>query len=123
MDFYTGKAAGIAAYFPEGYFSDANKPGREQLSAAMAAYLKQFLYTGKPGTGGTSELAKWTPWTKNAKAPIMRLDANNTTAEIGMSSQYNQGKEAVNAKMKQEAPEETYELLNEKVLAGRFFWE
>ncbi|WP_339831895.1 carboxylesterase family protein [Paenibacillus sp. FSL R7-0272] len=123
MDFYTGKAAGIAAYFPEGYFSDTNKPGREQLSAAMAAYLKQFLYTGKPGTGGTSTLAAWTPWTKNAKAPIMRLDANNTTAEIGMSSQYNQGKEAVNAKMKQELPEETYELLNEKVLAGRFFWE
>ncbi|WP_426333171.1 carboxylesterase/lipase family protein [Paenibacillus silvae] len=123
MDFYTGHADGIAAYFPQGYFSDENKPGREQLSAAMAAYLKQFLYTGDPGTGGKATLAAWTPWTKDAKAPIMRLDANNTTAEIGMSSQYNQGKEAVMAKMKKELPEDTYKLLTEKVFAGRFFWE
>jgi para-nitrobenzyl esterase len=40
-----------------------------------------------------------------------------------MSSQYNQGKDAVMAKMKKELPEETYQLLNEKVLAGRFFWD
>ncbi|WP_405153492.1 carboxylesterase/lipase family protein [Paenibacillus sp. FSL K6-0108] len=123
MDFYTGHADGIAAYFPEGYFSETNKPGREQLSEAMAAYLKRFLYTGNPGNGGSTDLAAWTPWTKDAKTPIMRLDANNTTAEIGMSSQYNEGKEAVMAKMKKELPEETYKLLTEKVFAGRFFWE
>lgn len=123
MDFYTGHADGIAAYFPEGYFSDTNKPGRDQLSAAMAAYLKQFLYTGNPGTGGSPDLAAWTSWTKDAQAPIMRLDASNTTAEIGMSTQYNQGKDAVMAKMKKELPEETYKLLTEKVFAGRFFWE
>ncbi|KAA8748184.1 carboxylesterase/lipase family protein [Paenibacillus sp. UASWS1643] len=123
MDFYTGHADGIAAYFPEGYFSDTNKPGRDELSTAMAAYLKQFLYTGNPGTGGSPDLAAWTPWTKDAQAPIMRLDASNTTAEIGMSTQYNQGKEAVMAKMKKELPEETYKLLTEKVFAGRFFWE
>ncbi|MEY8746954.1 carboxylesterase/lipase family protein [Paenibacillus tundrae] len=123
MDFYTGHAAGIAAYFPEGYFSEANQPGRDQLSTAMAAYLKQFLYTGDPGDGGSANLAEWTPWTKAAAAPIMRLDASNTKAEIGMSSQYYQGKEAVMAKMKKELPEETYKLLTEKVFAGRFFWE
>ncbi|MDR6723353.1 para-nitrobenzyl esterase [Paenibacillus amylolyticus] len=123
MDFYTGHAAGIAAYFPEGYFSEANQPGRDQLSTAMAAYLKQFLYTGHPGDGGSANLAEWTPWTKAAAAPIMRLDASNTKAEIGMSSQYYQGKEAVMAKMKKELPEETYKLLTEKVFAGRFFWE
>ncbi|WP_128103065.1 carboxylesterase/lipase family protein [Paenibacillus sp. DCT19] len=123
MDFYTGHAAGIAAYFPEGYFGEANKPGRDQLSTAMAAYLKQFLYTGHPGDGGSANLEDWTPWTKNAATPIMRLDASNTKAEIGMSSQYYQGKEAVMAKMKKELPEETYKLLTEKVFAGRFFWE
>ncbi|WP_145408304.1 carboxylesterase/lipase family protein [Paenibacillus xylanexedens] len=123
MDFYTGHAAGIAAYFPEGYFSEANKPGRDQLSTAMAAYLKQFLYTGHPGDGGSANLADWTPWTKNAATPIMRLDASNTKAEIGMSSQYYQAKETVMAKMKKELPEETYKLLTEKVFAGRFFWE
>lgn len=123
MDFYTGHAAGIAAYFPEGYFSEANQPGRDQLSTAMAAYLKQFLYTGHPGDGGSANLADWTPWTKNAATPIMRLDASNTKAEIGMSSQYYQGKEEVMAKMKKELPEETYKLLTEKVFAGRFFWE
>lgn len=123
MDFYTGHAAGIAAYFPQGYFSEANKPGRDELSAAMAAYLKQFLYTGNPGNGGTSELAAWVPWTKEAKTPIMRLDASTSKAEIGMSAQYYEGKEAVLAKMKQELNEETYKLLTEKVFAGRFFWE
>ncbi|MNC63805.1 hypothetical protein D3C75_1139560 [compost metagenome] len=89
----------------------------------MAAYLKQFLYTGHPGDGGSANLAEWTPWTKDAATPIMRLDASNTKAEIGMSSQYYQGKEAVMAKMKKELPEETYKLLTEKVFAGRFFWE
>ncbi|WP_019909652.1 carboxylesterase/lipase family protein [Paenibacillus sp. HW567] len=123
MDFYTGHAAGIAAYFPQGYFSEANKPGREELSAATAAYLKQFLYTGSPGNGGSSELAAWTPWMKEAKTPIMRLDASNSKAEIGMSAQYYEGKEAVLAKMKKELNEETYRLLTEKVFAGRFFWE
>lgn len=123
MDFYTGHADGVVALFPEGYFSEQNKPGREALSAAMAAYLKQFLYTGNPGRGGSSELAEWTPWSKDAEAPIMRLDASSTTAEIGMSTQYNGGKDVVMAKMKKELPDETYKLLTEKVFAGRFFWE
>lgn len=123
MDFYTGHADGVAASFSEGYFSETNKPGREALSAAMTAYLKQFLYTGNPGNGGSSELATWTPWTKDAKTPIMRLDASNTTTEIGMSTQYNGGKEAVMAKMKNELSDETYKLLTESVFAGRFFWE
>ncbi|UPK47526.1 carboxylesterase family protein [Paenibacillus pabuli] len=123
MDFYTGHADGVAALFPEGYFSEQNKPGREALSAAMAAYLKQFLYTGNPGSGGSSELVEWTPWTKDAKTPIMCLDATNTTAEIGMSRQYNGGKVVVLAKMKKELSDETYKLLTEKVFAGRFFWE
>ncbi|WP_339273982.1 carboxylesterase family protein [Paenibacillus sp. FSL W8-0426] len=123
MDFYTGRADGIASYFPEGYFTDANKPGREALSDAMAAYLKQFLYTGHPGNGGSNELAAWTPWTKDATAPIMRFDANNEETEIGMSSQYNLDKAAVRAKMKKELSEETFKLLDEKVFNGRFFWE
>jgi para-nitrobenzyl esterase len=123
MDFYTGHADGVVALFPEGYFSEQNKPGREALSGAMAAYLKQFLYTGNPGRGGSSELAEWTPWSKDAEAPIMRLDATDTTAEIGMSTQYNGGKDVVMAKMKKELPVETYKLLTEKVFAGRFFWE
>jgi para-nitrobenzyl esterase len=122
MDFYTGHTDGVAAIFPEGYFSETNKPGREELSAVMAAYLKQFLYTGSPGRGGSSKLAEWTPWTKDVKTPIMRLDASNTTAMIAMSTQYNKGKDAVMAKMKRELPEETYNLLTEKVFAGRFFW-
>lgn len=124
MDFYTGHAAGIAAYFPEGYFSEENKPGRDELSKAMAAYLKYFLYNGAPDNGGSDSLVTWTPWNSEAgKAKILRLDASKTRADINMSSEYYEGKTRVVERMKEEITEEAFEVLVNNILNGRFFWE
>ena len=43
-------------------FSDANEPGREELSAAMRSYWAQFAYTGDPGRGRAGELPLWSAW-------------------------------------------------------------
>lgn len=121
MAFVTGQNIGIAAYFPNGYFSEDNAPGRAELVQAIHAYLQGFLYTGNPGSvNGTA----WTPWQAQADAArILRLDASNEQAEIAMSKEYLK-KEEVLARMEQELAQdqETLKLLKESVLAGRFFW-
>lgn len=124
LDFYTGRADGIASYFPQGYFTEDNLQGRLELSAVMNSYLKQFLYTGNPGTGAAGDLEAWTPWTaEDGKERIMKFDGDKEQAIFGMSEDYNGDKEAVLEKMKKELPEDTYKLLTEDVLKGRFFWD
>ncbi len=121
MAFVTGQSIGIAAYFPKGYFSEANAPGRAELVQAIQAYLQGFLYAGHPGSvNGIT----WTPWQAQAGAlRILRLDASNEQADIAMSEEYVK-KEEVLARMEQELAQdqETLKLLKDNVLAGRFFW-
>lgn len=124
MEFYTGHPTGIAAYFPEGYFSKENQPGRDELSKAMVAYLKYFLYNGLPNSGGLSSQVTWTPWNSEVgKAKILRLDASRTHADIEMSAEYFEGKEKVMERMKEEISEEAFKVLADNILDGRFFWE
>ncbi|KQO18280.1 carboxylesterase/lipase family protein [Paenibacillus sp. Leaf72] len=119
MDFILGRKAGIAAYFPDGYFSEQNEPGRNELTAAIHGYWKNFLYTGNPNA---SSLPAWTPWTaKNGADRILRLDASNEHQTIHMSNEYYK-KADVLSRMEKELPADTLKLLQENVLAGRFFW-
>ncbi len=121
MAFVTGQNVGIAAYFPQGYFSEQNAPGRSELVSAIHEYVQNFLYTGNPGS--VNDVA-WTPWQAEADADrILRLDATNEHADIAMSSEYWK-KEDVLARMERElaGDPDTLALLKENVLAGRFFW-
>jgi para-nitrobenzyl esterase len=40
-------------------FTDANRPGREQLADAMSSYWANFAYTGAPGRGRNGKLPEW----------------------------------------------------------------
>jgi para-nitrobenzyl esterase len=121
MAFVTGENIGIATYFPQGYFSEQNAPGRAELVSAIHEYVQNFLYTGNPGS---VEGVAWTPWQAEANAErILRLDASNEHADIAMSTEYLK-KEDVLARMERELAQnqDTLKLLKENVLAGRFFW-
>jgi para-nitrobenzyl esterase len=43
-------------------WTDDNRPGREQLSAAMMGYWAEFARTGKPGRGGNDAGVEWLAW-------------------------------------------------------------
>jgi para-nitrobenzyl esterase len=47
-------------------WTDENKPGREQLSAAMMGYWAEFARTGSPGRGGNGDGVEWTAWDPSA---------------------------------------------------------
>jgi para-nitrobenzyl esterase len=49
-------------------FNEANRPGREALSAAMMQYAAQFARTGNPNAPG-SGLPEWQPWSNETDAP------------------------------------------------------
>jgi len=56
-------------------WSEANRPGREQLSEAMMAYWANFARTGDPNTGD-ADLPLWETWTNAPLSPKrMILDA------------------------------------------------
>lgn len=67
-----GAAHGLEIPFVFGHFdlgpqgnvmwTDANRPGREQLSAAMMGYWAEFARTGKPGHGGNDAGVEWLAW-------------------------------------------------------------
>ena len=67
-----GAAHGLEIPFVFGHFdlgkvgnvmwSDENRPGREQLSAAMMGYWAAFARTGKPGRGGNDAGVEWLAW-------------------------------------------------------------
>jgi len=50
-------------------FTDANLPGREELSDAMSSYWTQFAYTGDPGRGRDGTLAQWHAWDPSEGGP------------------------------------------------------
>ncbi len=49
-------------------FTEANRPGREALSAAMMQYAARFARTGDPNTPG-SGLPLWSPWSNETDGP------------------------------------------------------
>jgi len=49
-------------------FTEANRPGREALSAAMMGYAADFARTGDPNTAG-SGLPEWEPWSNEPGGP------------------------------------------------------
>ncbi|HKC52717.1 MAG TPA: carboxylesterase family protein [Myxococcota bacterium] len=50
-------------------FTDANRPGREELSDAMSSYWTQFAYTGDPGRGRDGTLQQWHAWDPGEGGP------------------------------------------------------
>jgi len=65
-------------------WSEANKAGREKISAAMMDYLGQFARTGDPN-GGNAALPVWLPWSSAKNAPKrMIFDSDG----IVMSNEY-----------------------------------
>ena len=66
-------------------FDEHNRPGREDLSTAMQAYVAQFVRTGDPSPGG-SGLVEWPPWSNAAGAPkCVLLNADLNTASVAAS--------------------------------------
>ncbi len=73
-----GAAHGFEIPFVFGHFdlgpqgnvmwTDENKPGREQLSAAMMGYWAEFARTGSPGRGGDADGVEWLAWDPSAPA-------------------------------------------------------
>jgi para-nitrobenzyl esterase len=56
-------------------FGQANRPGREELSAAMQSYWTQFALSGDPGRGRDGELPLWKPWSRRPGGEkYLRLD-------------------------------------------------
>ena len=69
-----------------GIFTEGNRLGREALSAAMMAYVAQFVRAGDPSPDG-SGLVEWTPWSNDAGEPkCILLNADLNTASIAMST-------------------------------------
>lgn len=67
-------------------FTEANRPGREDLSDAMMAYVAQFARTGDPDKP-RADVPEWKPWTNVADEPkCILFDAASDVADIAMST-------------------------------------
>lgn len=55
------------------YFRNANRRGREILSAQMMSYWSEFAATGDPGQGRHGELPDWPSWDENAGGGSVQL--------------------------------------------------
>ena len=121
IDFYTGhEEFPFQKLFPNIYYTKANKPGRDELSVALAAYVKNFLYTGNPNSSG---FVQWEMWPKNKQqGAFLELDADASGAHIAMVHD-RFDKQALLTEMKTTLPADEWNLLSEKLLKGRFFWD
>lgn len=92
-----GAAHGVEIPFVFGHFdlgpqgnvmwSDENRPGREQLSAAMMGYWAEFARTGRPGRGGSDAGVDWLAWDTSAPtAPKFLVLDTDTGGGIRMSA-------------------------------------
>jgi para-nitrobenzyl esterase len=91
-------------------FTEANRPGREALSAAMRSYLLAFLRTGDPNSGGQaaagepSGLPYWAPWSNEAGSPkTLLLDTRGDQLHIRMLTE-EITRESIEAAMQAELP-------------------
>ncbi|MCM8711587.1 carboxylesterase family protein [Clostridium sp. SYSU_GA19001] len=106
-------------YF-KGFYTEENKPGRTELSNMMMTYIKNFLHTGDPNG---DNLPKWTKWQTAADSDkILRLDADTTKATAVMSKEH-LVKEEIIKEMNDNLPKNEKDIIIEKLLKGRFFWE
>ena len=63
------------------HFTEQNRPGREQLAAAMGEYWGQFAWTGEPGRGRSGELAPWPRWGEGSKLILDTAPTGGTRLE------------------------------------------
>ncbi len=73
-------------------WSEANRTGREKLSAAMMSYYAQFARTGNPNNPAAG-FPEWTPWS-NVKGQPKRLIFDSVDPR--MSAAYTEPSEVVN---------------------------
>jgi Carboxylesterase type B len=78
LDFITGREDS----FVKTNYTAENKAGRVALSAAVQAYLGNFLRSGDPNGPG---LPRWEPWSP-ARPRLLSLSADRQTALIGMGA-------------------------------------
>lgn len=110
----------ISSMYPNMFYTDQNKPGREDLSNVMSSYLKNFLYTGNPNG---DNLNKWGTWlTGNYDDRIMKFDASPTTASAQMSSEHLVKQNIIND-MELNLPQDEINIIINKLFNGRFFWD
>lgn len=70
------------------FFDEADAPEREQLSKAMGSYWAEFARKGDPGTGGQSNLPRWSPWDDSShEAPRYVLLNVEKKGGVRMASQ------------------------------------
>lgn len=68
-------------------FTEENRQGREDLQAAMMAYVAQFAATGDPNKLG-SGLPEWEEWSNiDGESKAIVFDATKTEADISMMSE------------------------------------
>lgn len=121
VDFYTGhEEFPFKNLFPNIYYTDPNKPGRQELSQLLAQYIKNFLYTGNPNGRG---LVQWDVWSANLQKPsLLELNADATHAYAVMSKE-RFDKTSLQNEMKASLTEAEWQILSGKLMKGRFFWE
>ncbi|WP_325007740.1 carboxylesterase/lipase family protein [Paenibacillus sp.] len=120
--FYTGDVATVTQYFPKGYVTEENEPGREALTAIVRGYVKQFLYTGNPNGEG---LPLWNEWSDEDNAEkILKLDADDAQAIVAMSAEYLKNEDIL-AEMEADPSlsAEQKAWIKDQIFAGRFFWK
>lgn len=102
-------------------FTESNRPGREALSSAMAAYLGSFVRGGNPNPPG-SPLPRWEPWSNEPGGPkSLVLDADRRAARIGMTRE-ELTEEGVFESIGRELPAELAARTREYLLRSGFAW-
>ncbi|URZ07019.1 carboxylesterase family protein [Clostridium felsineum] len=118
IDLITGHY-NMGNYF-SGFYTDANKPGRDSLGTVMDSYLKNFLYTGNPNG---NKLTKWGTWqTSNKKARIMKFDATTNTSLTSMSKEHLVKQDIID-EMNSSLPKNERDIIVNSLFNGRFFWQ
>lgn len=120
VDFYTGyEEFPFQKLFPNLYYTEANRPGRERLSRTLAAYLKNFIIGGDPNGSG---LIDWRPWPCNGAAAFLELGADAVETRITMVDE-RFAKPILIQEMKAALSADEWNILSGKLFKGRFFWE
>lgn len=119
MDFLTGhETSEINAFFAGSYYTDQNKPGRDELSSALMSYVGNFLYHADPNG---QDLPLWKPWSEQGEK-ILKLNASNNAVVAAMSEERFEKDEVVK-EMKQTLTDKQFKTIVDKMLEGRFFWD
>ena len=91
IPFFLGTDTINGALFGSLLFTEANRPGREALSAAMRSYLDSFLRTGDPNSGSmggaqtAAALPGWAAWSNASGGPKSILfDVRGDAPDIRM---------------------------------------